>query len=229
MLHPVGRLPARVYWRRRLGVLTVVLALLAGGGWIALRLLDPPGVGSTAATATGRPLPTPALEQVLPSLAAVRTPRTDSRMPQSDVRRTPAPATTSAAPAPGGPCRDDMIELTMRASTTIRAGHAATVAIVVRNVSEVPCVRRLDAELQEVELFDADGSRVWGSNDCRPEHSDRTTTLVPREGVALEIDWSGLGSRPGCAGERIAPAAGVYVLRGRLDTATTPDRRVRLR
>jgi len=227
MLHPVGRLPARVYWRRRLVVLAVLLALLAAGGWVALRLLDPPGAGSTAAAATGQPVPTPALEQVLPSLAAVRTPETGSRMPQSDVRRTPALARTTA-PAAGGPCNDDMIELTMRAPTTVPAGRPATLAIVVRNVSEVSCVRRLDAELQEVELFDVDGHRVWGSNDCRPEHSDRKATLVPREGVALEIVWSGLGSRPGCAGKRVAPAAGVYVLRGRLDTATTADRRLRV-
>jgi hypothetical protein len=228
MLHPVGRLPARVYWRRRLGVLVVVLAILAAAGWVAWRLLDPADVGSTASAATDRPVPTPALEQVLPSLAAVRTPETASRMPQADVRRTAAPATTTA-PTPGGPCSDDMIELTMRAATTAPVGRAVTVAIVVRNVSEVSCVRRLDAELQEVELFDSDGSRVWGSNDCRPEYSDRKATLVPRQGVALDIVWSGLGSRPGCDGERIAPAAGVYVLRGRLDTATTPDRRIRLR
>jgi hypothetical protein len=227
VLHPVGRLPARVYWRRRLVVLVVLLGLLAGGGWLTVRLLDPPGEGSTAAAATGRPVPTPALEQVLPSLAAVRTPETAPETPQADVRKTPAVARTTA-PAAGGPCSDDMIELTMRAPTQVPAGTTPILTIVVRNVSEVPCVRRLDAELQEIELFDAAGERVWGSNDCRPEQSDRKATLTPQEGVALEIDWSGLTSAPACAGERTVPSAGVYVLRGRLDTATTPDRRIRL-
>ena len=227
MLHPVGRLPARVYWRRRLVVLVVLLGLLGGGGWLVVRLLDPPGEGSTGARAAGssRPVPTPALERVLPSLASVRTPDTAPGMPLPEVRRTPAP---KAAPTPAGPCTDAMIELTMRAPTQVPAGSTPTLAIVVRNVSEVACVRRLDKDLQEVELFDAAGDRVWGSNDCRPEQSDLRRTLVPGEGVALEIGWSGLSSTPGCAGERTAPAAGVYVLRGRLDTKTTPDRRIRL-
>ena len=228
MLHPVGRLPTRVYWRRRLIVLAVLVALLTGGGWLVVRLLDPPGEGSTAAgaAAAGRPLPTPALEQVMPSVASVRLPGTGSGPAPPEVPRQPAAST--AGPPPGTPCTDEMIELTMRAPTQVPVGSTPSLELVVRNVSDVACVRRLDDELQEVLLFDAEGERVWGSNDCRPERSDLERTLVPDEGVALEIVWSGLGSRPGCAGERTTPAAGVYVLRGRLDTKTTPDRRIRL-
>ena len=143
-----------------------------------------------------------------------------------EARRTPVP--TKAAPTPGGPCTDEMIELTMRAPAQVPVGSTPTLEIVVRNVSDVPCVRRLDKDLQEVLLFDAEGNRVWGSNDCRPERSDLRRTLTPGEGVALEIVWSGLSSKPNCAGARTTPAAGVYVLRGRLDTKTTPDRRIRL-
>jgi hypothetical protein len=227
VLHPVGRLPARVYWRRRLGVLVVLLALLAGGGWLTARLLDRTGdAPPTGARATGA-VPTPALEQVLPSLAAVRRPEAAPGTSPAGAGQTPAP-TTSAAPAPGGPCGDDMIELTMRAPTRVAAGSSPTLTIVVRNVADVPCTRRLDAELREVQLFDSEGKRVWGSNDCRPEQSDRRKTLAPQQGVALDVVWSGLSSAPGCAGERTAPAPGVYVLRGRLDTATTPDRRMRI-
>jgi hypothetical protein len=226
MLHPVGRLPARVYWRRRLGVLGVLLALLAGGYWGTAELLHRTGgARTTPAAATGQ-VPTPALEQVLPSLAGVRTPETAPRMPQPDTRRAPV---SSAGPTPGGPCTDDMIELTMRAPTRVPAGSKPTLTLVVRNVSEVSCTRRLDAELQEVELFDAAGKRVWGSNDCRPEQSDRRETLVPQQGIALDVVWSGLSSAPGCAGKRTVPAPGVYVLRGSLDTTTTPDRRMRIR
>jgi hypothetical protein len=229
VLHPVGRLPARVYWRRRLVVLAVLLALLAGGGWLVIRLVDPPGEGSTAAGAapSSRPVPTPALEQVLPSLASIRTPSTAAPTPSPGGRRTPA--TPTAGPTPGGPCTDDMVGLAMRAPTQVRAGSTPTLEIVVRNVSEVACVRRVDGELQEVTLFDSDGDRVWGSNDCRPEPSDRRATLAPGRAVALEIVWSGRTSEPGCAAERKVPPAGVYVLRGRLDTKTTPERRMRLR
>ncbi len=227
MLHPVGRLPARVYWRRRLVLLTVLIALLAGAGWLIVRLVDPPGEGSTAAgPASSRAAPTPALERVMPSLAAVRTPDPAPGTPAPETRRTPTP--TPAGPTPGGPCTDEMIDLVMRAPAQVRAGSKPTLEIVARNVSEVPCVRRLDAELREIVLFDADRDRVWGSNDCFPEQSDDRRTLAPGEGVALRIVWGGLTSRPGCAGERTTPPTGVYVMRGRLDTKTTPDRRIRL-
>ena len=49
-----------------------------------------------------------------------------------------------------------------------RSGSKPTFELVVRNVSAVPCVRDLDKELQEILLLDADGARVWGSNDCFP-------------------------------------------------------------
>jgi hypothetical protein len=227
VLHPVGRLPARVYWRRRLVVLTVLLGVLAGGGWLTLRLVDG-GLGPVAAapTTSSSAVPTPALERVLPSLAAVRTPEAGPGMPGAEMRRTPVPQ--PAGPTPGGPCTDDMIDLAMRAPTVVPAGSTPRLEIVVRNVSDVPCVRRLDKELQEILLLDPDGERVWGSNDCFPEESDRSRTLAPGEGVALTIVWGGLTSEPECAGERTTPPAGLYLLRGRLDAKTTPDRRIRL-
>ena len=39
MLHPVGKLPAAVYWRRRLLLLALVVAVLGGGAWLAVSLL----------------------------------------------------------------------------------------------------------------------------------------------------------------------------------------------
>jgi hypothetical protein len=223
VLHPVGRLPARVYWRRRLVVLAVLLALLGGGGWLTLHLLDGNATSAAATAPTDRPVPTPGLERVLPSLTAVRTP--DGAPRSSDPGTTPAPA----GPAAGSACSDEMIDLSMGAPEQIRAGSAPTLAIVVRNVSEVPCVRRLDKELQEIVLLDADGRRVWGSNDCLPEQSDTNRSLAPGEDVALPVVWSGRTSEPTCTRTRQVPAAGDYVLRGRLDTATTPDLPVRIR
>jgi hypothetical protein len=84
-------------------------------------------------------------------------------------------------------------------------------------------VRVLDAGLQEVLLLDAAGNRVWGSNDCFPETDSDTRTLAPGESVAFPLTWGGLTSEPSCTAERTTPAPGQYVLRGRLDTKTSPD------
>jgi hypothetical protein len=64
---------------------------------------------------------------------------------------------------------------------------------------------------------------VWGSNDCFPEASSDVRTLQPGEAATFPVLWSGLSSAPGCTAERSVPGAGGYLLRGRLDTRTSPD------
>ncbi len=177
---------------------------------------DPEG-GAAAAAATGPAPAPPVLDQLVPSLAAVELPTT-------------APAPTGvpqpAAPAlvDGGPCTDDMISVEVRpdpASTPV--GSKPTFHLVVTNVSPVSCVRTLDKGLQEVVLLDGAGTRLWGSNDCFPEAGSDVRTLAPGEAVDFPVLWSGLGSEPGCAGNRAALPPGQYVLRARLDTKTSPD------
>src|SRR3954468_1916667 len=66
VLHPVGPLPAAVYWRRRVLVLALVLSVVGGAAWLGLFLLrTPAGRGPVTAAATSprtSPLP-PSLDQ----------------------------------------------------------------------------------------------------------------------------------------------------------------------
>jgi hypothetical protein len=231
VLHPVGPLPTAVYWRRRLLVLGGTLGVLCGGGWLGVALAtgDSTGSGSGSATvaveATGD-APTPALEQVLPSLAAVQVPTVVPTTSSTAPATTVAPTTSapSTGPVAGGPCTDDMIAVEVRPETaSIAVGGKPTFDLVVTNVSPVACVRALDKGLQEIVLLDGAGTRLWGSNDCFPEASSDTRTLQPGESVVFPVLWSGLSSAPGCTADRTSPGAGDYVLRGRLDTKTSGD------
>ena len=219
MLHPVGPEPTAVYWRRRLLVLGGVVAVLAGGSWTAV------AVGSDnppeTVVAGDSPVPTPALEQVLPSLAAGQL-----VPPAVPPAGSAAPETTAppAGPVSGAPCTDDMIAVEVRPDPPATpVGSKPTFDLVVTNVSPVACVRALDAGLREIVLIDGAGNRVWGSNDCFPEDSSELVTLQPGEAAESPVLWSGRTSNPGCAGDRSAPAAGSYTLRGRLDTKTSAD------
>ena len=225
VLHPVGPLPATVYWRRRLLVLALLLAVLGGGGWLAVAALSG-GAGesttTTAAAATteasaeaGEP---PALARVVPSLASVQTPT-----PAPEPSAEPEPEAAPASPTPGGPCSDDMIGLEVRTPGSAPVGGKPTFELVVSNVSSVPCVRTLDEGLQEVLLFDGADNRVWGSNDCFPENTSDTRTLAPGESVAFPLVWGGLTSEPSCTAARTTPAPGQYAVRGRLDTKRSSD------
>jgi len=128
-----------------------------------------------------------------------------------------------AAPVPGGPCTDDMIGLEVRTPGTAAVGSKPTFDLLVANVSAVPCVRALDKGLQELLLYDLSGNRIWGSNDCFPEASSDPRTLAPGEVVTLPVVWGGLTSEPTCTAPRSTPPPGSYLLRGRLDTKSSPD------
>jgi hypothetical protein len=225
VLHPVGPLPARVYWRRRLVVLGALLAVLGAGVWGAVLLTGRSASGDTTTTAgsSTEAEPTPALEQVVPSLTAVRTPTPPEPVPVTPPPAADEPAPVAAAPEPGGPCTDDLLAVEVRTPGTAAVGAKPVFELVVVNTSAVPCVRDLDKALQELILLDSAGARVWGSNDCFPESGADVRTLAPGEPVVFPVLWGGLTSTPGCAGERTPPPAGSYAVRGRLDTVGSPD------
>ena len=214
VLHPVGPLPASVYWRRRVLVLTLLLSVLGGGGWVgyafAAGRLE---LGTATAAVTSSVPPTsPALERVVPSLAGVR-------IPPIVVETT----ATSAAPAAVVPCTDDMIAVAARTPGTAARGTDVTFELVITNVAPVACVRPVDKQLQELVLVDGAGARVWGSNDCLPETSRDPRTLAPGEVVSFPVEWSGLTSEPTCSAPRMPPPPGAYVLHGRLGTKPGVD------
>jgi hypothetical protein len=220
VLHPVGKLPAAVYWRRRVVLLLLVLAVLGCGAWFGAPLLLTQGNAQAASPTTG-PRPVPALERVVPSFASVATP-TPALVPTS-----PGPAVVAAPAVPdpvaGGPCTDDMIGLEVRTPGSAAVGSKPTFELLVSNVSAVPCVRALDKGLQELLLLDSAGNRIWGSNDCFPEASSDPRTLAPGETVTIPLVWGGLTSEPTCTAPRSNPPAGNYVLRGRVDTKISAD------
>jgi hypothetical protein len=222
-LHPVGKLPAAVYWRRRMLALTLLLVVLGGAGWLGVTLLaGQDGTSGASASSTGqaRASQVPALERVVPSLSAVATPTPPSAAPAADVL-----VVTTAVPDPvaGGPCTDETLGLEVRTPGSAALGSKPTFELLVSNLSAVPCVRALDKQLQELQLFDLAGNRVWGSNDCFPEAGSDPRTLAPGEVVTIPLVWGGLTSEPTCSAARGTPAAGSYVVRGRLDTKVSAD------
>jgi hypothetical protein len=222
VLHPVGNLPAAVYWRRRLLVLALLAALLGGLAWGGFVLVasgnpDEAAAGKRPAAATRVPL----LERVVPSTARVATPTPPELPAKADAD--PALAAAPAGPAPGDPCSDDMIAVEVRTPPTVASGSKPTFELLVSNTAAVPCVRALDKGLQEMVLVGPAGNRLWGSNDCFPEASSDTRTLVPGETVTFPILWGGLSSEPTCTAARAPLPPGSYLLRGRLDTKVSPD------
>jgi len=227
MLHPIGGLPPQIYWRRRLTLVGVVIALSLAAGWFFVGGAsgDPDGAADAAAQAsTVEPTgdgPLTGLEQVVPSLVpADDVETTESGAPAEG--STPAPAPPPAEP---GPCPDEAISLTVGAEfPQYPAGSKPLLGLNITNVSAVPCLRDLDVALQTWGLFAADGTRLWGSNACYPDASVPNLPLLqPGQLVNFTIVWSGQTSDPTCTLPRQTLGPGTYILRGHLANLVSPD------
>ncbi len=229
MLHPVGPLPAPVYWRRRALAFAVVLVVLLVG-WAVL----PDGGSDRPDTAAAVGSPTPE-GGTASSLAA--TPPAGDRGGSGGVGSTGGPATATPSPAPASspppappkPCSDKALQLRILPERpAYEVGQQPVLDLVVRNVSTVACVRDLGAAHQEVLLYDVRNRRLWSSNDCYPGGTRDPQVLGPGDSASFSVTWSGLSSRPECAGERVRVGPGGYTLLGRLGTLTSKRSPIRL-
>jgi hypothetical protein len=220
VLNPVGPLPASIYWRRRAFAFAAVIVVLLLGRAIL------PGGGSDqprdTAAAAGSPSPT--VPNAAPTELTATAPTDDPGRPAGGdgaavTPTTPAAPTTSKptppAPAPKA-CADSALRLTVAPQqAAYRVGQTPVLDLRVRNVSTVACVRDLGAALQEIVLYQG-SQRLWSSNDCYPEGARDSQVLRAGAVESFSVTWSGLGSRPKCAGTRTRVGAGSYTLVGRL-------------
>ena len=209
MLHPVGNLPAGVYWRRRLLLIVVPVLLLVLLLWALF------GGGSndrsrseraTTSHSTASLLPTSA-----PTPAAASTPAALSTATR--------PARSSAGPPPHttiGLCRPQ--DLGIEAATGTRSfaqQSRPTLFLQVTNTSAKPCRRDL-ADQQVLLRIQSGDARIWGSQDCSVLPGKDVVTLLPATPVRRGVVWSGRTSAPGCKGVRRYPQPGRYALYAQL-------------
>jgi hypothetical protein len=245
VLHPVGPLPASVYWRRRavafagvVGVLLLFWAILPGGGGDGgqgrAAAIGSPSPGATAPVDPSGLTASPATDD--PGRAADDGSATGGSItggPANGGSAT-APAPTSRQPAPKPtpapkPCTDAELRLAVSpAQPAYLVGQAPVLRLQVRNVAEVPCTRDLGAALQEVLLYHG-STRLWSSNDCYPEGERDQELMRPGVLYTFSVTWSGLSSRPKCFGDRSRVGAGSYALVGRLGSLVSPRAALTLR
>lgn len=237
VLHPVGPLPASVYWRRRavafaavILLLLVIWAVLPGGGGGGQR---DSAAALTSTSTSGAPSPTvPAAAPTTPGPSGLSaSPATDD--PGAPADGPAATTTTVATPKPPPPapkaCADKALRLAIApAQPAYVVGQAPVLRLQIRTVATVGCLRDLGAALQEVLLYRG-SQRLWSSNDCYPEGSRDVELLRPGVVHTFSVTWSGLASQPKCVGTRTRVGAGTYTLVGRIGTLVSPRTPMTLR
>jgi hypothetical protein len=178
------RLPARVYWVRRAGLL-LALALVVLVGWLIVRAAlgsrpeaEPP---TTSSTSTTTPKPSP---------------------------------TGTSTPHPGGipDCAAADLALTIvPGAPTFAAGVSPTFTITITDNGPAPCL--VDAgETHRAIVITSGTDRVWSNQDCAAaDAGPRTLLLTPKQADTTQLAWNLVRSAPGCPTGLLAPAAGMYV------------------
>jgi cytoskeletal protein RodZ len=197
MLHPVGSLPPRVYWRRRVVVLAVLLAVVFLFG-LTVRTLGSSSDGAEAGPSTS-----------VVSHTTVPPPTTSTAAtPPSATSTTAAPPSSSAAVVP---CA--IAQLKIAAATdkpTYKIGDQPVVVMQVTNPGPLPCTQALGDAQIEFRIYNG-AARVWGSHDCKIDPTPDVETLPVNATVAKTVTWSGYSSETTC-GVRQRVGAGTYTL-----------------
>jgi len=206
MFHPVGSQPPSVYWRRRLVLLAAGVALLvllvmtikiigSGGDQPASAHGTPP---STTAKTSGAPVRPSSTK---PTSRATTRAASSSSGPVSRSSSAPPPACTTS----------NLAIAAVVGKPAYQVGDQPLLELQVTNVGPGPCVQDLADRQVELKVYNGE-SRVWGSHDCKVQPGSAVRTLGPRTPVLVAVTWSGLSSRPGCAGTRQRVGAGSYTL-----------------
>jgi cytoskeletal protein RodZ len=200
VLHPVGPLPPRVYWVRRLLVLAAALVVLLVAAWAWGAVTgdeggdgaEPGGTQSSPPATSQSPEPTPS----------------DSGSPS------PSPS-TSKSPSGTPACADDDIQVVATPSKTSYAeDQDPRFTVKVTNTSKSACKRDVGQKAMEVRVSKGD-TAVWSSDHCNPGGDPDVVTLKAGESYTTSVIWSRTTSKAGCPDGQPDAAPGTYALTGR--------------
>lgn len=186
-----GRLPQRVYWFRRVLVLTVAAALVFGIG----RVLEAgPGSGdgpsARPASAQGSGVTPPAPT----SLATAEVnPARQGRRKAGEPRRS-----RTALAMPTGPCRASDVRVAPLLRETAYAGGDVRLTLRLTTLESPACTWQVGPGAVAVRLISG-SDRIWSSQDC--PSAVPTVPVVLRSGKAafVEVTWPGRRSNSDCS------------------------------
>ena len=218
MVRPRGRLPARVYWFRRMMVLVTAFALVFAIG----RLLDGSGSdpGGDAATMTG------ATPSKSPSATAIQGPAGPVPILPSVTGSSP---TATGAPTvfaePTGPCAADEITVNPTVPSPVAGGQ---VKLVLELTGIRPACTFAVSRRTIVAKVTSGNDRIWSSQDC--PSSIRASSVVVRSAAPTKVvvRWSGRRSDEECSRSTAWALPGYYHVTAAVIGSDPGDRQFRL-
>jgi hypothetical protein len=181
------RLPAEIYWRRRLLLLAALIALV----WVVLRLVSGGGDEEPQAKATATPTPT----------------ATAKRTVEAPVSGVVQVNLVSARRA----CDPEQIRMTPTVEPDQYVKGPVKIGLVVSSTEQTACtLTPSDAEM--VAVISANKTAIWDSTVCKTSLLDDPVALSPQWASLVTATWSGRGSGAKCSAKEGYATPGTYAV-----------------
>lgn len=210
MTPSTGRpLTPAVYWRRRLFVIGVLVALalivvnVVGGDGESRAGVRASNVGSdpTASAETPATGPVAGTKKSGKKGKGKKSRRDDSE-PTVTLPAAPVLAT------PEGACADDDIAATPTVFDAV-AGRSATIVVKLRTLTSVACTWQVSAETLAVKISVGD-DEVWASRECAGQVPERSVVVRQAVTATYQLRWNTRRSETGCPTTSEYAAPGDY-------------------
>lgn len=195
---PRGPLPARVYWTRRLALLTLVLLTC----WLMLRWID--GGGSGAAPSGGDETPAAATETDDAEQQTTRERKSGDRVRTARIR-----TVAESFERPREDCDLTKVRVVPSVADPVYSGEPAQVTLRVSSSSSTACSLGIDADHLLVSITSG-RDLVWDSTKCDDAIAARELALQPRWSSLVDVTWSGRHSGRNCAPDASVAEPGTY-------------------
>ena len=202
-----GPLPAHIYRRRRLVVITVAVLLVLGFG----RLLG----GSSDASGGDTDQATQVVADTTPSAEPTKKKNKKNKdgkgkgKGDKTPKPTPTPTPTPTPPAqPSGPCPDSDVLVTPAVPQPV-AGSDVTVVLNLQTGTTEACTWRVSSETVTVKIY-AGADDVWSSREC-PAAIPAQDVVIRRElATPVAVVWSSKRSDEYCTDRTAWALPGTY-------------------
>jgi hypothetical protein len=202
-----GRLPARVYWVRRLmvlgiaGLLVVGVAKMLGGSSDASSGDDAARTVAATSPSTGEAVPsTPAISD--PSSPATRSARHHHRHHAAD------PVTPVAMPS--GPCAASDVAITPSVPRPV-AGRDITLVLDVSSLNAPACTWSLSSKTLAMRITSGN-DLIWTTTQCARAIPTQDLVLRQSQPNRVRLSWDAQRSEPGCPARSQWALPGTYHL-----------------
>jgi hypothetical protein len=207
---PGRPLTPAVYWRRRLFVIGLLVALVLivvnglGGDSEPRAGVQASTVGSDPAASSDAPTTGP-----VPGTSN-KGKKSKGKKSKKNAANEPTTTLPTAPPlaVPDGMCADDDIAATPTVLNAV-AGRSATIVINLRTITTAACTWQVSAETLALRISVGD-DEVWASRECADQVPERSVVVRQAVTSTYELRWNTRRSETGCPKNTEYAAAGDY-------------------